>query len=89
MQTCKVDDNLIYGDVTCNVVFVYSASMDTKEREVTGIARVIVEMPPTLKTEFVRLAKSRHDRGAGPMVRELIRNWIASEQAAEAEEAAA
>lgn len=61
--------------------------MRTSETE-TKVSRIPVDLPLAEKTEFTRLARSKYDRGAGPMVRQLIRDFIAAEQAAEAAEAA-
>lgn len=52
------------------------------------ISRIPVDLPAVEKSEFTRLARDKYDRGAGPMVRQLIRDFIAAEQAAEAADAA-
>jgi hypothetical protein len=47
-----------------------------------------VRITETEHSEFVRLARVRHNRTAGLQAQQVIREWIAAEQAAEASEAA-
>lgn len=52
------------------------------------ISRIPFDLPASDKAELTRLAKARHDRRVNPMLRQIVREWIAAEQSAEAEEAA-
>lgn len=50
------------------------------------ISRIPFDLPADQKAELTRLAKVRHDRQVNPMLRQIVREWIASEQAAEVAE---
>lgn len=53
------------------------------------IARIPFDLPASQKAELTRLARERHYLPVNTLLRQIVREWIAGEQAAEAEEQAA
>ena len=48
------------------------------------IARIPFDLPATQKAELARLARERHHLPVNTLLRQIVREWIAAEQAEEA-----
>ncbi|MBS3928041.1 MAG: hypothetical protein KGZ65_06215 [Sphingomonadales bacterium] len=62
--------------------------MHTTESAITRTRTLTVSLTETEHAEFTRLSRERHDRTPGKQGQRVVREWIAAEQAAEAEAAA-
>lgn len=64
-----------------------SCILNGMSKSTSDIARIPFELPATHKAELVRLARKHDGVSVNALLRRIVREWIASENATEAADA--